>query len=75
MRKMVWVMLGLSLSLILGANVWSQSHPLMHPDDVTFRKWMDDYTNAPKAFIDEAIHSRLAQAQAAGAGTSMNLLD
>ena len=67
-------MLGFSLFLTLGANVWSQSHPLMHPDEVTFRKWMDDYNNGPKAFIDEAIHSRLAQAETAGAGTSMDLL-
>ena len=67
-------MVGLFLSLTLGTNVWSQSHPLMHPDEVTFRKWMDDYNNGPRAFIDEAIHSRLAQAQAMGARTSMDLL-
>jgi len=74
MRRIVWVILGLFFSLTLFGNVWSQSHPLMHPDEATFRKWMDDYNNGPRAFIDEAIHSRLAQAQAAGAATSMDLL-
>jgi C1A family cysteine protease len=71
---MVWVMFGLFLSLTLSGNVWSQSHPVMHPDEVTFRKWMDDYENGPRAFIDEVIHDRLNEAQAVGAGTSMDLL-
>ena len=74
MKKIGWVMLGLLLCLGLGGNVWSQSHPLMRPDEATFRKWMDDYNNGPRAFIDEAIHSRLAQAETVGASTSMDLL-
>jgi C1A family cysteine protease len=74
MRRIVWVMLGLFFSLTLFGNVWSQSHPVMHPDEVTFRKWMDDYENGPRAFIDEVIHDRLNEAQAVGAGTSMDLL-
>lgn len=66
--------MGLFLSLTFGADVWSQSHPLMHPDEITFRKWMDDYENAPRAFIDEVIHDRLMQAESADVGTSMSLL-
>ena len=74
MKRTGWAMLGLFLSLAFAADVWSQSYPLMYPDAVTFRKWMDDYGNTPKAFIDEVIHTRLAQAKQEEAGTSMNLL-
>lgn len=73
MRKIVWVILSFCLSLTLYGNVWSQA--IMQPDEVTLRKWMDDYENAPRAFIDEVIHDRLNEAQAVGLGTSMNLLD
>lgn len=47
----------------------------MRPDEATLRQWTQDYENAPKAFLDEAIHGRLSQTQAAGLGTSINLLD
>ena len=72
MKKIVCIILGLLLSLSLNGNVWPQA--IMHPDDITLRKWMDDYENAPKAFLDDVIHDRLNQARAAGAGTSINLL-
>jgi len=74
MRRASWTTLGLFLSLTFATDIWSQSYPLMYPDAVTFRKWMDDYENAPKALIDEVIHSRLAQAEQEDVGTSMNLL-
>ncbi len=74
MKRAAWVMVGLFLLLAFSAEVWSQTHPLMYPDEWTFRKWMDDYNNAPRAFIDETIHSRLAEAQAVGVSTSMDLL-
>jgi hypothetical protein len=73
MKRIVWVMLGLFLSLTFHGTVWSQA--IMHPDEVTLRKWMDDYENAPKAFLNHVIHDRLNQAQVAELGTSMNLLD
>ena len=72
MRRVVWVILFFCLSLTLCETVWSQ--PIMHPDEETLRRWMEDYENAPTAFIDEVIHSRLGHAQALGVGTSMSLL-
>ena len=69
---MVWAMFGLFLSLTLCGTVWSQA--IMHPDEETLQRWIDDYENAPTAFLDGVIHHRLGQAEALGAGTSMNLL-
>jgi len=73
MKKITWVVLVSCLSFTLAGNVWSQA--IMHPDEATFSKWLDDYANAPKAYLDEAIGQMLEGAQAAGQGTSMSLLD
>ena len=72
MKRVVWTILLFCFSLSLSGTVWSQA--IMHPDEETLRRWMDDYENAPKAYIDGVIHHRLAEGDALGAGTSMNLL-
>lgn len=72
MKKMVWSILFFCLSLTLCGTVWPQA--IMHPDEETLQRWIDDYENAPKVFLDEVIHHRLGQADALGAATSMSLL-
>ena len=72
MKKMVWSILFFCLSLTLCGTVWPQA--IMHPDEETLQRWIDDYENAPKVFLDEVIHHRLGQAEALGAATSMSLL-
>jgi hypothetical protein len=72
MRRILWI-LGLFFLATLCGNVWAQG--IMHPDEEALRKWIDDYENAPEAFLDEVVHHRLSQAQSRGLGTSINLLD
>jgi C1A family cysteine protease len=73
MKKFIWFILSFGFSLVFLGDVWSQA--IMQPDPVTRRKWMDDYENAPRAFIDSVVGDRLDQAKAAGLGTSMSLIN
>jgi hypothetical protein len=72
MKRMLWIILFFSLSFTLCGEGWPQA--IMQPDEATLRKWIDDYENAPRAFLDEVIHTGLHETQALGLGTSINLL-
>ena len=72
MKRIIWVMLGLFFPLIVSGTVWPQA--IMQPDEATLMKWMDDYENAPQAFLDDVIHGRLVQSRAVALETSINLL-
>ena len=75
----------LCLFLIISGNAWSQevsipdydvlNASIMRPDRDTRLKWIEDYQNAPKAFIDENINERIVQSQERFVGTSLSLLD
>jgi C1A family cysteine protease len=68
---------------VLDSNTPSRTFPIMHPDDLTVRRWQERYERAPRAFINENImRNRHAAAATRGAATatdeslsSTNILD
>ena len=65
----------LSLSLMNDMAFSQEGQSVMHPDQATLQRWINDYETAPKAPIDEQIQLRLTQAAAQGVGTSLSLLN
>jgi hypothetical protein len=64
--------IGLFLSLSFCGSGWPQA--LMHLDEETFLRWINDYKNAPRAFIDENVHKWVSQRSIQGTGSSIDLL-
>ncbi|MDH5767868.1 MAG: hypothetical protein OEZ31_02755, partial [Nitrospirota bacterium] len=71
--------------IIIGNIAWAQdvsvpdydvlNASIMRPDRDTRLKWIEDYQNAPRAFIDENIKERITQSQERFVGTSLSLLN
>ena len=84
MRKISAAVLILLFILAASGNVAAQgvSAPdyqdldllIMRPDDETRLKWIEEYENAPKAWIDPEIERRLTLAQDEPGAASMSLL-
>ena len=43
-----------------GSGELPKTYPIMRPDEETLMKWIEDYENAPKAYIDEELKMRMA---------------
>ncbi len=58
---------------VLDSSTPSRTFPIMHPDDLTIKRWQERYERAPRAFIDENImRNRHSAASTAGAATSID---
>jgi hypothetical protein len=59
--KVLRVVFVLFLLLAFSISGWSgdERYPIMKPDRATFRKWIESYDNAPRAFIDEKLMERI----------------
>jgi len=64
---------------VLDSSTPARTFPVMHPDDLTVRRWQDRYERAPRAHIYERYHNHVHPAVAArvdnaGNVSSTNLL-
>ncbi len=71
-RRWRWVIVSLGLLFAVLGSAQSQQperYPIMHPDQATWDRWMEDYRRAPLTHIEPALSAEVA---AAG---SLSLLD
>jgi|GEM_PF-1053952 len=65
---------------VLDSSTPSRTFPIMHPDDLTVRRWQDRYERAPRAYINEDLRNRHAATAvtttaSTGSVSSINILD
>jgi C1A family cysteine protease len=63
---------------VLDSSTPSRTFPIMHPDDLTVRRWQERYERAPRAHINENLRNRNAATAASTAiqsVSSINILD